>query len=401
MPNNTSRFVGKLEARHQPSGINTRFTSSHLSFSEYISFSRNIIAQARSGLEPLDLEKAIAGNSPFELKPADADGLSKPYRRGILLTHGLTDSPYFMRYLGSFFQAQGFRVLAVLLPGHGTQPGDLLDVCWQEWAKTVAYGVEQLALEVDEMYLGGYSAGGALSVYHSLQDERIRGLFLFAPALKISPKAALASVHKLHSWLVPSAKWLSICPDTDRYKYESFPKNAAAQMYALIQVVKKKLAGRAVRIPVFAVMSQDDVTVDTGEIIKFMERCEHPLSQSVYYYSDAKKIPNWKLINKPECVNGVLPEKKILGPAHTSIVLPSEDEYYGEQGEYCNCIHYYPNAGEEYASCLQQEARQLFQGELTAENLQAGLVKRLMHNPHFADIKQSMSRFIASLPTQA
>jgi esterase/lipase len=43
-----------------------------------------------------------------------------------------------MRHLADFFRQNGFRVMAVLLPGHGTQPGDLLDVTWQEWARPSA-----------------------------------------------------------------------------------------------------------------------------------------------------------------------------------------------------------------------------------------------------------------------
>ncbi|MEI7843210.1 MAG: alpha/beta fold hydrolase [Gallionellaceae bacterium] len=399
MPKNTQSVPARLSSHHRPSVVNQHCIDAKTSFSEYISCARSVISQARQGLDPIELKKVVEGNAPFELKPIEgyAVGKQAPHQRGILLVHGLTDSPYFMRHLAAFFQQQGFRVMAILLPGHGTQPGDLLNVRWQEWAKTVAYGVEQLALEVDEIYLGGYSAGGALSVYHSLQDERIRGLFLFAPALKISPKAAFAHSHKFLSWLIPSAKWLSICPDQDRYKYESFPKNAAAQMYALTQATKNKLAGRVIHIPVFMVMSQDDVTVDTGEIINFLERCVHPISHSVYYYSDSKKIPVWKLKNSPECVDGVLLDRKILGPAHTAIVMPSEDTYYGEHGEYCNCIHYIPNELEKYASC-QQQSTQLFQGELTPENLQTGTLKRLTHNPNFAGLKKSMGRFIELLP---
>jgi len=58
-----------------------------------------------------DLEKVVEGNAPFELQHS-ADGSAgnqKAYRRGILLTHGLTDSPYFMRHLAEFFR-QKFAV---------------------------------------------------------------------------------------------------------------------------------------------------------------------------------------------------------------------------------------------------------------------------------------------------
>lgn len=388
-----------LEARHFSSGLNSTFSCAQLTFSEYIGHCRDMIAQAHSGLDASLLSKIVEGNAPFELKPAEGflSGKAKPYRRGILLTHGLTDSPYFMRYLAAFFQENGFRVMAVLLPGHGTRPGDLLDVRWQEWAKAVAYGVDQLALEVDEVYLGGYSAGGALSLCQSLCDQRVRGLFLFSPALKVSPKAALAHVHKMYSWLTPAAKWLSIKPDADLYKYESFTKNAAAQMYALTQAVRAQMAKHPVRIPVFAVVSQDDATVNTAATVEFMVHAPHSANKLVYYFSKADKIPSGFPKEKIECVNSVFPEHKIISSAHTAIVLPREDAYYGEQGEYFNGIHYYPGEMEKYAVCNQQ-AERLLQGEVTVENLKAGTLRRLMHNPNFASLKIAMHQFINNLP---
>ncbi len=129
-----------LEARHRPSGFNTHFSGSRLAFAEYLARTRHMLRMAHAG--SADIEQRVGGNAPFELHPPPGflPGLSKPYRRGVLLTHGLSDSPYTMRHLAAFFQQRGFRVMAVLLPGHGTQPGDLLDVTWREWAKTVAYG---------------------------------------------------------------------------------------------------------------------------------------------------------------------------------------------------------------------------------------------------------------------
>jgi esterase/lipase len=388
----------QLAARHLPSGLNSRFTAAQLTFPEYIAHARSVIAQAHAGLTADELSKVIEGNTPFELKPAEGftAGKEKTYQRGILLVHGLTDSPYFMRHLAAVFQESGFRVMAVLLPGHGTQPGDLLDVRWQEWARAVAYGVEQLACEVDEVYLGGYSAGGALSVYQSLRDKRVRGLFLFAPALKISSRAAWANFHKLYSWLMPSAKWLNINSDRDRYKYESFPKNAAAQMYALTQALQLQLAQSKVAIPVFTVMSQDDVTVDAEAIIEFMALASHPLNKLVYYFSQAEKIPA-RILSKSECVSAVFPEKKIISSAHTALVLPGEDPYYGEQGTYCNCIHYYPEEREKYAAC-NESSMQLPQGEITDENLKSGTMRRLMHNPNFASLEIALRQFIDHLP---
>jgi len=368
-----------------------------------------MLHRVHSGTDAVWLEKIIDGNAPFELKPQTgyAPGKNKTYRRGVLLTHGLSDSPYFMRHLGAFFQEKGFRVMAVLLPGHGTQPGDLLDVNWQDWAGTVAYGVDRLAEEAEEIYLAGYSAGGALSLYQSLRDKRVRGLFLFSPALRITTRASLAKFHKLYSWLIPSGKWLELKPDHDIFKYESFPKNAAAQMYALTKELNKLLQHHEVNIPVFAVASTDDMTVDTSATIEFIAHTRHPSCRLVLYATDTTKIPpclqagdrvadEFRASSRLELVNSIFPEQRILSSAHTAIVLPADDAHYGKAGDYSNCVHYYPDDIEKYAACNNNPEAD-FQGELTGKNLKAGIIRRLMYNPNFSALKVSMDRFIADL----
>ena len=381
-----------LEARHLPSGINTRFSGDRLAFSEYVARSRIMLGKVHAGAA--DLDRIVDGNAPFELDPLPGftAGKTKPYRRGVLLTHGLSDSPYLIRHLAEFFRQRGFRVMAVLLPGHGTQPGDLLEVAWQDWAKTVAYGAYRLAEQADEIYLAGYSAGATLSIYQSLRDSRVRGLFLFSPALGITRKAAFARLHKLYSWLLPSARWVDII-----YKYESFTKNAAAQTHALINALNKQLRKSALDIPLFIAASADDMTVKTSVILEFIARARHPLSRLVLYTTEPEKIPQGFPPNKLELVNSVVPEQRILSSAHSSIVMPPEDSHYGRTGDYTNCVHYYPDEMEKYAACL-AHPDQDFQGEITEQNLKAGILRRLTYNPHFAALESSMQKFIDQLP---
>lgn len=390
-----------LETRHKVSGLNSRFNGDQLSFDEYVTATRDMIRKVRATTtaDRASLNKIVDGNAPFSLEPVgdDSAGREKKYRRGILLTHGLSDSPYFMRHLAEFFQAKGFRVLAVLLPGHGTCPGDLLNARWQEWAKAVAYGTEQLAAEVDEIYLGGYSAGGALSIYQSLQDTRVRGLFLFAPALEITHRAAYASLHKLVSWLLPALRWVDIKPDTDIYKYESFAKNTAAQMYQLTLALSGRLQAHQLTIPVFAVASADDKTVSVPAILDFMARQSHPANQFILYTTDATALTRNSPDEKIERVNSLLPGRKILSSAHTALLVPAEDEHYGAHGDYTNCAHYYPDDMDKYAVCTQYPD-ECWSGEITENNLAAGILRRLMYNPNFTALKTSIRQFIDGLP---
>lgn len=388
-----------LETRHFSSGLNSTFNGAQLTFAEYIMQSRNMVRKIRSANSPISLSQAVEGNSPFMLDPAGDNiiGKNKTWRKGVLLTHGLSDSPYFMRHISVIFQSRGFRVLVVLLPGHGTQPGDMLDVTWQEWVKTVAYGTGRLAEEVDEVYLGGYSAGGALSIYQSLQDKRVKGLFLFAPALDINHKAAFASWHKLLSWHFPSLKWLDIKPDKDLYKYESFANNTAAQMYDLTQVIHTQLELHKLNIPIFAVASEDDKTVNTAVTLEFIIKQTNPSNKMIVYTTDLNKLAQGDADSQIEWVDSVVFELKILGSAHTAILVSPDDEHYGQDGDYANCIHYYPDEMEKYNACI-SHPKDCWQGEVTQANLNAGTLRRLMYNPNFAALTDSLNAFINSLP---
>lgn len=389
--------ASELAQRHQSSGLNSAFRGKGLTFAAYVSASQEMLFRAHTKLATPDIETVIAGNAPFVIQAPVQDGVDKPYRRGILLTHGLTDSPYFMRHLADFFHQQGFLVLAILLPGHGTQPGDLLDVTWHEWAHAVTYGTECLAQEVEEVYLGGLSTGATLSLHQSINDARVRALFLFSPALKITPRAAFANLHKLYSRLVPRAKWITIQPDIDTYKYESFAKNGAAQMYRLTRVVQARLA--SLRIPVFAVASIEDTTVRTPATLDFMLGARHPSSKLVLYGSKQTKLPKDIPEHRLEWVNSMFPDQHIISSSHLAIVLAAHDAHYGCAGTYSNCAHYYPHDPEKYFAC-RNESSHLSLGEITPENLCTGVIKRLMFNPNFEKMKISMQQFISRLPAR-
>lgn len=366
--------------------MNACFAGKGLPFADYVSQTQAMLRRLHEGKN--EAERIVAGNSPFELCPADRrQGCAKPWRRGVLLTHGLTDSPYHMRHLAAFFQRNGFRVMAVLLPGHGTQPGDLLDMHRREWLATVAYGADCLAAESDEIYLAGFSAGAALSVLQAVHDLRVRGLFLFSPAFEITSLARWANLHKFYSWLTPAAAWVNVLQDKDLYKYESFCKNAAAQMYALTQALPRC----DMDIPVFAAASADDATVMPAATLRFMQRARHPCSRLVWYSTEKTQR------RRMEWVDSAIPARRILGSAHTAIVMPPDDPHYGASGDYANCLHYCEKDGERYRTCLTQP-QEAWLGEATARNLQRGIVRRLTYNPHYAAMEASMQRFIEELP---
>jgi hypothetical protein len=175
--------------------------------------------------------------------------------------------------------------------------------------------------------------------------------------------------------------------DRDPYKYESFCKNAAAQMYALTQALPQ----REVDVPVFAAASADDATVHSGATLSFMQRARHPRSQLLWYATE--RIEQDKI----EWVDSAVPSQRILSSAHTAIVMSPEDAHYGANGDYANCLHYYENDKTNYRACCARGA-ETWLGEATERNLQRGLLRRLTYNPHYAAMESSMQKFIEGLP---
>lgn len=119
-----------------------------------------MIKSARTDLNSAKKEQIISWNSPFILDIDDKKCIGK--KKGILVIHGLSDSPFTSRDIANYFNQNCFTVYSILLTGHGTRPGDLLKISYKDWIKQVEYGVKELAKKVDKIYISGFSTGGAL-----------------------------------------------------------------------------------------------------------------------------------------------------------------------------------------------------------------------------------------------
>jgi len=216
-------------------------------------------------------------NRTFEMTPDEIRG-------GVLLVHGLSDSPYSMRSLAETFRDEGFYVLAMRMPGHGTVPAGLVRAKWRDWAAAIDIGARHVAGKLTEgrpFILVGYSSGGALSVLytlHAIDDEDQPApdhVLLLSPAIGITRFAMASNWHKLFSWIpyFEKSKWVAIQPEYDPFKYTSFPKNAGAQSWAIAREVETQLAraqadGRLARIPpILTFQSAVDSTIIAADVL--------------------------------------------------------------------------------------------------------------------------------------
>jgi alpha-beta hydrolase superfamily lysophospholipase len=202
---------------------------------------------------------------------------------GVLLLHGMSDSPYSLRALGETLNQRGYQVLGLRLPGHGTAPSGLTSVSWQDMAAAVRLGMEQLASRVGQapIHIIGYSTGARLALDFALDAQQGNAapvpasLVLISPAIGISPAAAAAKWKRRLSY-VPGLRglaWMQVQPEFDPYKYNSFATNAAEQVHRLTRSVAGRIAARSRSNPkgnfppVLVLKSAVDATVSTNAVV--------------------------------------------------------------------------------------------------------------------------------------
>jgi alpha-beta hydrolase superfamily lysophospholipase len=217
-------------------------------------------------------------NRSYELVPAGE------VRGSALLVHGLSDSPYSMRGIGETLQAQGYYVVALRMPGHGTAPVGLTDVSWEDWYGSAVLAAKYAAARAPgkPFVAGGHSTGAAIVTLYSLRSlddpslPRPEHLYLVSAAIGISPFAVLTNILSSLSFIpyFEKSRWLDVFPEYDPYKYNSFPVNAANQIYSLTRVVQATLddlapTGRLDEMPrVHMFQSIVDSTVTANQVVR-------------------------------------------------------------------------------------------------------------------------------------
>ncbi|MDR0779076.1 MAG: alpha/beta fold hydrolase [Pseudomonadales bacterium] len=361
---------------------------------DYDSYSRDYLRSTRVDA----VDDAILDNLvPFTLEPG-AECPRLPDGRlphGIVLTHGLIDSPYSMRPLGEALRAHCWLVYGLLLPAHGARPGAMLDSRWQDWASAEHWAAQQVGARVEHLVLGGHSAGATLAIREATGNPQVQALVLFSPALGITAASryAQALAQAPVALLFPAAAWYEVKPDSALYRYESFTFRAAAETWALIQTTLQEAEASERNLPTFTVLSHPDNTVDTDTARRVMANNANPASLTLLYsqHPENETIigPHEQVLPSADLGHGV------LSTSHLGLMTPPTHPYYGRDGEYRNCGHYAAQSPE-YADC--KAGKRAFYGEATPENLVQGLIERDAFNPYYDAMLDELVAFLNRLP---
>ncbi|SHG02655.1 Lysophospholipase, alpha-beta hydrolase superfamily [Kaistia soli DSM 19436] len=267
------------------------------SFADYQKAENTIFADIRSQVtDKLEPAERVPFNRYFADSPVNPERFSTDWNRSFELMptgtpvgaavflHGLTDSPYSLRHLAKLYQDRGFVAIGIRLPGHGTVPGGLTAVSWQDWMAAVRLAMREARSKAGPnapIHIVGYSNGGALAMLYALDAQEDQALIrparivLMSPMIGVTRFARFSGLAGLPALLPAFAKtaWLDLLPEFNPFKYNSFPVNAAHQSYALTMAVQDritrlaqdgKLGGLA---PVLTLQSVLDATVSVQAVV--------------------------------------------------------------------------------------------------------------------------------------
>lgn len=342
-------------------------TVSGLSFTDYLTFAQDHIRSVRERAGVGHDPETVAMNAPFEYRPASFDG-----KRAVLLIHGFLTCPYIMRSLATWYVNQGFLVRAIVLPGHGTVPGELQYATFEHWQQIVNYGIESLKPEASEIHLGGYSLGATLACLASMRHT-IKSLTLLSPALGISRSAFLLPI--VSKLPLKQTQWLCRLKENDLATYRSIPIFGAWQVLRAIRALHTALYN--IQLPCFVVISKEDTTVRAKPVIQYFKYNHNPLSYLRIYSKTKPQYP--RPTPRVDVIHSSLLDPQVLDIAHIAIPVAPNDPYYGKQGL--------------QKGVLPEKA--LF-GENSKHNLRQQYFYRLSYNPDFDGMTKKLGEFYKS-----
>jgi pimeloyl-ACP methyl ester carboxylesterase len=199
------------------------------------------------------------GNAPYILHH------NKVTEKVVVLFHGLSDSPFYLRSIAQSIHEQGNNVIVALMPGHGKKQADkdmqdenLAD----RWRAHVSQVIEYASSLGKQRYLGGFSTGGVLATEYILQNpQSVKGLALFSGALALDPSVeSMADIWGIQ-WLAKTLDGDYETRGPNPYKYPSVARFSAFELTEVIFSVRDLIVqGATLNLPIFVAHSMADVT---------------------------------------------------------------------------------------------------------------------------------------------
>jgi pimeloyl-ACP methyl ester carboxylesterase len=209
------------------------------------------------------------GNAPYILHH------NKVTEKVVILFHGLSDSPFYLRSIAQSIYQQGNNVVVALMPGHGKKQADedmQDDELADRWRAHVSEVIEYSTSLGKQRYLGGFSTGGTLAAEYILQNPNtVKGLMLFSGALALDPSVeTMAKIWGMR-WLAKTLDGEYATRGPNPYKYPKVARFSAFELTEIIFSVRKLIdKGATMTLPIFVAHSMADITTPIVGVKNFM-----------------------------------------------------------------------------------------------------------------------------------
>lgn len=208
----------------------------------------------------------------------------------VLLIHGLTGSPFEMKYLAKRLHKEGFTVRVPCLAGHGTNISDLRKTGWRDWYNTVSESFYDLKKTHRTVAVSGLCMGAVLALQLAYEaGDKVSALSLLSTTLYydgwslpwyrfLLPVALYTPVKHFYSFREREPfgvkneqvrNMIAQGMNDGLIAYPSFPLQSLSELFKLVVSVKRVIP--EVKSPTLLIHSVED-DVSSTRSAEYVER---------------------------------------------------------------------------------------------------------------------------------
>lgn len=196
------------------------------------------------------------------------------------MLHGFTGNPQSVRRIAEALADLGLAVDLPLLPGHGTDPSDLLDKRWADWSAAAEQALSDLEKRCEEVVVVGLSVGGTLACWLAENHGEIRGIAVVNPMVE-PPEESLRELAKsmidAGETFAPGVGSDIAKPGMTELAYPGLPLEAALSLFDGVAEVGSGLGN--ISCPVLILTSRQDHVVPPSSSDLLRESVTEPVEQ--------------------------------------------------------------------------------------------------------------------------
>ncbi|MDF2958340.1 MAG: carboxylesterase [Paenibacillus sp.] len=215
-------------------------------------------------------------------EPFYFEGFGERASSHLLMIHGFTGSPSEFRRAGYYLNDLGYTVEAVLLPGHGTTPEDMIKTGWTDWWGHVLQRYDEIRDRPGkQVFVIGHSMGGLLALKLSM-ERKVEGIVSLAtPIFLMSRKTVFAVLLQYFMKYIERKPTVAEHIIEEACTYQKTPIPCVVDLRKLLKAVKSGLG--LVEAPIFIGQGEQDGLVHPKSAGFIHQRVASNVNELLYY----------------------------------------------------------------------------------------------------------------------